>query len=189
MISFFILLVFFLYTFLLFLVHDFLFLFYLWLVQWILSFCLKISFQKHFVFYKKNISFVLFIFLCNLFFSNISTAFIVSVHLFLAIDYSYIMSYYFNPQNISNAFYYFFYPLKYFKVEIHQLTLITSIAFTFIPILLDELNLIKTSLRIKGFRFHLISFLFQSHTLFILLLNNLFERLDELEKSLLIKAY
>ena len=91
---------------------------------------------------------------------------------------TYIMGNYFDNDKIRQAFKYLFYPLKIFKVDIDNLTLIISISLAFIPILSDEIRMIKLSLKSKGVKFNLITFL-----------NNLFNRLDELEKALTIKAY
>ena len=82
-----------------------------------------------------------------------------------------------------------FYPLKIFKVNVKDLSLIISIALTFIPILINEATNIKYSLISKGFDFNLKNVFTRPHIFLITYINNIFERVDTLEKTLLMKAY
>lgn len=122
-------------------------------------------------------------------FDNIDTSLKVGIRLFLAIDYTYIIGRFLTPTKIRIAFKYLFYPLKIFKMDIDNLTMIIAISLAFIPILIDEAKMIKLSLRSKGFNPSLISLITKPHIYLITFLNNLFDRLDELEKTLFIKAY
>ncbi len=99
------------------------------------------------------------------------------------------MGCYFNPTSIRIAFKYLLYPLKIFKIDVDNLTLIIAISLAFIPILIDEAKMIKLSLRNKGFDFKLSNLITRPHIYLITFLNGIFDRLDELEKSLTIKAY
>jgi len=99
------------------------------------------------------------------------------------------MGIYFNPTKIRIAFQYLFYPLKVFKIDIDSLTLIIAISLAFIPILIDEVTMIKLSLTSKGIDFKFSSLITKPHIYLMTFLNNLFDRLDELEKTLIIKAY
>ena len=127
--------------------------------------------------------------LYNMLFSDLKSSLIVGLRLFLVIDYTYIMGYFFNPTSIKQAFYYLLYPLKIFKIDIDSLTLIIAIAIAFIPILIDEGKMIKLSLKSKGMEFNLKNLILRPHIFLITYFNNLFERLDELEKSLIVKGY
>jgi len=154
-----------------------------------ISLIIGVSLKKHFKVLKNNIIFITFIVICNLLFSDIDSSLKVGIRLFLAIDYTYIMGFYFNPTNIRTAFRYLLYPLKILKVDIDSLTLIIAISLAFIPILIDEASMIKLSLRSKGFDFKFRNLITRPHIYLITFLNGIFDRLDELEKSLIIKAY
>lgn len=189
MIYFLVLIFFFIYSTLLFLVSNFYIFGLILLFNFIVSKILKISLIKHFKIIKNNFLFISFIVLCNILFSGINLSLIVGIRLFLVIDYTYIMGYYFDSTKIRKAFKYLLYPLTFFKVNVDNLTLIIAITLAFIPILVDEANMIKLSLRSKGFDFNLKNVFTRPHIYLVTFLNNLFDRLDELEKSLITKAY
>ena len=189
MISFLILLLFFVYSTLIFLIDNLYLLLLVFIFNIIISIIFKISFKNHIKVIKNNLIFIIFIIVCNILFSDIITSLKIGIRLFLAIDYTYIMSNYFDSTKIRIAFKYLFYPLKTFKIDIDSLTLIIAISLAFIPILIDEAKLIKLSLKSKGLDFNLISVITKPHIYLITFINNLFDRLDELEKTLIIKAY
>lgn len=189
MIYFFVLIFFFLYSFTLFLIGNLYLLCLIFLFNFIISFILGVPFKKHLKAFINNIMFILFIIICNLLFSDIASSLKVGIRLFLAIDYTYIMSYYFNPTKIRTAFRYLLYPLKLFKIDIDSLTLVIAISLSFIPILIEEVRMIKLSLQSKGFDFSIGNLITKPHIYFITFLNSLFDKVDELEKTLVIKAY
>ncbi len=189
MINFLILIFFFIYSMLIFLINNIYLLALVFLFNFIISIIIRVPVQQHVIVIKNNIKFVIFIIICNILFSNINSSLKVGIRLFLTIDYTYIMKIYFSPIKIRMAFKYLFYPLKIFKVDIDSLTLIIAISLAFIPILIDEITMIKLSLRIKGVNFKFTNLITKPHIYLITFLNNLFDRLDELEKTLIIKAY
>lgn len=180
---------FFIYSILLFFINDIYILGGVLLFNFIVSLIIKIPLTNHFKIIKKNFTFIMFIILCNIFFNHIYSALLVGIRIFLVIDYTYIMGYYFDSTKIRIAFKYLLYPLKLFKINIDNLTLIIAISLSFIPILSDEARIIKLSLNSKGFEFNLKNVFSKPHIYLITFLNNLFDRLDELDKSLNIKAY
>ena len=189
MINYFILLSLFIYSILLFFINNIYLLLFIFIINNILSLILKVSLKKHINFLYKNLLFILFIIIFNIPFNTFINSLIVGIRLFLVIDYTFIISYYFNNSKLRRAFYYLFYPLKIFRVDINKLILITTISLTFIPILIDEARVIKLGLRLKGFEFNLKNVFFKPHIFLITYLNSLFNRIDELEKSLKLKSY
>ena len=189
MIYFLVLIFFFIYSFFLFLIDNIYFLILIFIFNILVSFIVGVKLKNHFKVLKNNFLFVLFIVLCNLLFSDKIESIKVGIRLFLTIDYTYIMGNYFDSNSIRIAFKYLFYPLKIFNINIDNLTLIISISLCFIPILIDEANMIKLSLRSKGFDFSFKNVIKRPHIYLITFLNNLFDRMDELEKSLIMKAY
>lgn len=161
----------------------------LFVFNFIISLIVGVSLKKHFKVFTNNIIFIVFIVICNLLFSDINSSLKVRLRLFLATDYTYIMECYFNSTSIRMAFRYLLYPLKIFKIDIDSLTLIIAISLAFIPILIDEVSMIKLSLRSRGFDFKFSNIITRPHIYLITFLNGIFNRLDELERSLIIKAY
>lgn len=189
MIYFLVLIFFFIYSFILFLINNIYFLCLIFIFNFIISLIIGVSLKKHLKVLIKNIIFIIFIVICNILFNDLYSSLKVGLRLFLAIDYTYIMGYYFNPTSIRTAFKYLFYPLKIFKIDLDSLTLIVAISLAFIPILIDEVRMIKLSLQSKGFDFNFSNLITRPHIYLITFLNSIFDRLDELEKSLIIKAY
>ena len=189
MIYFLVLIFFFIYSILLFLINNIYILGVIFIFNYIVSLIIKIPLKKHIKCLKNNILFIIFIILCNIVFSDINSSLKVGIRLFLVIDFTYIMGSYFDSTKIRSAFRYLLYPLKFFKIDIDNLTLIVAISLAFIPILSDEVSMIKLSLKSKGFEFKFSNLITKPHIYLITFLNSLFDRLDELEKSLMIKAY
>ncbi len=186
---FFVLIFSFIYSFVLFLINNIYLLCLIFLFNLIISLVIRVPLKKHINVLIKNIIFITFIVICNILFSDIYSSLKVGLRLFLAIDYTYIMGRFLNPTSIRIAFRYLLYPFKIFRVDIDSLTLIIAISLAFIPILIDEARMIKLSLRSKGFDFKFSNLITRPHIYLITFLNGIFDRLDELEKSLIIKAY
>lgn len=189
MICFLVLLFFFLYSFVLFLIDDIYILIMVFLFNFIISLLFKVKLKKHISLLVKNVLFVFFIVICNLLFNDINESIKVGLRLFLVIDYTYIMSIYFDTTKIRLAFKYMFYPLKVFKVDIDNLTLIVAVSLAFIPLLKDEIVMIRYSLKSKGFNFKLLNIIRNPHIYLLTFFNNLFDRVDELEISLKLKGF
>lgn len=189
MIYFLVLIFFFIYSFIIFLVNNVFLLCFIFIFNFIVSLIIGISLKNHFKVLTNNIIFITSIVVCNILFSDIDSSLKVGFRLLLAIDYTYIMGYYFDPTSIRAAFRYLLYPLKVFKIDIDSLTLMIAISLAFIPILINEASMIKLSLKSKGFDFKFSNLVTKPHIYLITFLNGIFDRVDELEKSLIIKAY
>ncbi len=99
------------------------------------------------------------------------------------------MNNYFTPSTLKEAFTYLLAPLRIFKVNTNNLTLIISISLAFIPIMIDEATIIKYSLKSKGFAFNFKNVITRPQIFLITYLNSLFNRIDELERSLIVKGF
>ncbi len=189
MINMILLLLFFFINMLLFLIEGGIVLFIVCLFEFGILLYLKLNLKKCVLFMVKNMMFILVIFLCNLLYSDISSSFLVSLKLFLALTLTYIISNLLTMNDFSEGFYYLLFPLKIFGINIRHLSLIIMIAFSLIPILQDEAKSIKKALQSKGFGFTFKNVITRPHIYLIAYLNGLFDRIDELEKSLLIKGF
>ena len=81
------------------------------------------------------------------------------------------------------------YPFKMVGIDVEEITLIITIAISFIPILAKELSAIKNSLAAKNFDFSLKNLLTRPHIFISTYINAIFNRIDEIEKSLMAKAF
>lgn len=189
MIYFIVLLFFFIYSFTLFLIDNIHILCLIFVFNVIISLIVKVPIKKQFRMIISNIIFVTFVIVCNILFTNLHSALIVGIRLFLVIHYTYITGYYFDTTRIRIAFKYLFYPLKILKIDTDNLTLMVAIALAFIPILIDEAKMIRFSLKAKGMNFNLYNLITRPHIYLITFINNLFDRVYELEKCLIIKGY
>lgn len=80
-------------------------------------------------------------------------------------------------------------PFKFVGIDVEEITLIITIAISFIPILADELSSIKNALAAKNFEFSLKNLLTRPHIFISTYINAIFNRIDEIEKSLMAKAF
>lgn len=179
---------FFIYNIVLFFIKDlkiFLFFFFFHIV---LSLLKKISLKKHSQFLEKNFLFILFLILCNLFSESFLFSFLIGFRFFLMMDATFIMSSLLNPSSMRHAFSLLLYPLKIFKIDIKQASFLLAIAFSFIPIFINESKEIKYVLKSKGVSFSFIYFNRKPYIYFLIFLNKLFVRVEELEKTLILKG-
>ncbi len=189
MICAFLLIIFFIYSFVIFFINNFFILFILFLINIILFFNLNVNFKNKIYILKNNIIFIIFIFLCNWIFCNFDMAFLTSFKIFNVLILTYIVSKKLTPDNFIEGIYILLIPLKIFKINIKDVALIITISLTFIPILIEEARDIKKSLLMKGLKFNLKNCFLKPHIYLITYLNSLFKRLGELEKSLIMKAF
>ncbi len=189
MINMLLLLLFFLLSLIIFIINNYYILLLFFKLNIIVLFIVRTNVKSIIKLLYKNIIFVLFIFVCNLLFTSLNTAIMTSLKLFNAIVFAYTISRLMPISQISEGFYYLFYPLKLFKVNIKNLSLIISIAITFIPIMSNEASEIKKSLISKGFNFNIKNVFTKPHIFLVTYFNNLFNKVDELEKALLMKGY
>ena len=144
----------------------------------------RISIIKYLLFIKKSILFLIFIFICNIIFSDLNNSLLVIIRLFLILNISFLISFYFNYSKINNSFYYLLYPLKIFKVDIKKISMIIAISLSFIPVFIDEIEIIKMSLLSMGLRFNIKNVVIKPHVFIISFINGIFDRVFEIENYL-----
>lgn len=182
------LLLFFIYSFVLFFINSF------WLLSIILLsnlffIVLQGNLKKYLKTLKGMLPFILFIFLCSLLFSSLIDSLLVSYRLLIALHTTVLISKILTTDKITLAFYYLFYPLKLFKINIRDLSLSITITLTFLPILMDEAKDIKLALQSKGFDFNFKNAITKPQVYILTFINSLFNRIQELEKALMAKAF
>lgn len=189
MINLFILLFFFIYNISIFFISNYYILLSIFIFNLIISFILKVKPIPHLRFLYHSSILIIFIFLCNYLFSDFHTSIKVSIRLILTLDFTYLINHYLTPSRLRIAFDYLFKPLRLFSIDTSAMTLIITISLSFIPILIDEATAIKYSLKSKGFEPNIKNIIKRPHIYLLTFFNNLFSRLNDLEKTLTIKAY
>ena len=183
------LVLFLLYSILVFLIDSYIILGLLFILNVIGLLMVKVRIKKYLKVLKMNFFIIIFIFLFNLIFGDLRLAFLTSFKIYLVISTTYLLGYIYTPIKIAESFYYILSPLKIFKIDVQELSLIIAIALAFVPILSDEAKNIKMTLLSKGMDFNLKNVITRPHIYLTTYLNSLFSRIDELEFSLKMKGY
>lgn len=181
--------IFIIYTILLFCIKDFLVLFYISIFQLVLMFINNISIKQA----SKNIlylmPFILFTVLINLIAMEKEEALLIGIRLILVCNITYIYGKTTTARKISNAIENLLYPLKLFKVNTRNIGIIISIAITLIPILHQEIENIKYSLIGKGFNMSFLNQITHINYLMKPLFYSILRKVNEMESALLSKGY
>jgi len=95
----------------------------------------------------------------------------------------------FSPYHFAEGFSYLLSFLKIFRIDVQSVSLSITIAFAFIPIMMDEAKKIKLALQNRGFEFTIKNLIKRPHLYLLTYFNGLFNRVDELEKTLAMKGF
>lgn len=183
------LIIFILYTLVIFNLSNHYLLLLLFLIHILIGVLLKIKMIKLIHNILKLLPYILFIIIMNLLFSNISNSILIGERLIIVCNLTFIINYILNPLKLSKAISNILWPLKLFKIDVEQISLIITIAISFIPILIEESISIKHSLISKNFKFNLKNVFKQPHIFVLTFIKNIFERIEEMEKTFKAKAY
>ena len=96
------------------------------------------------------------------------------------------------PQELTYAMEFYLYPLKIFKINVHEIALMMSIALRFIPTLLEEVDRIMKAQTSRGVDFKHGKYLEKLKALvsiIIPLFISCFQRADELTDAMIVKGY
>ncbi len=189
MISLFVILFFIAYSLVIFLVGNI----YVLLGALIFNLLLIIIFRLKVIGILKNLLaisiFVLIVFAFNLIFDSLINSLIICAKIILVCNFSYIISKTLNIVKIAEGITYLLYPLKLFKVDINQISLMIVIALNFVSIITKEAKSLKLALKARNINFNLKTLFTKSHTIFIMFFANIFKRVDMLELSLRSKNF
>lgn len=152
------------------------------------SFIFKISFKKTLINLYKILFFAVIVFLFNLIFDNVINSLIVVWKIFIVANGAFIFSNVITPSKLAAGFTQLFTPLKIFKVDVNYLSLMLVIAINFITIISYDLSNLKQTLKARNVKFNLKTFFTQSHLLFIMFFANLFNRVNDLEQTLIARG-
>lgn len=128
---------------------------------------------------------VIFTAIINIIFGSIEDGIVLGIRILIAYNFTYIFSTTFDILEFAQTIEIILKPLYIFKINVKDISLIISIALCMIPILSEELEQTKNSLKSKGYKFKLNNLDLYIKPIMISIL----KRTDELEKTLIVKGY
>lgn len=149
----------------------------------------KISIKKSIINLIKLLPFILFTTLINIIFASLLEALLITIRLILVCNISYIFSKTITYLEFADVIEKIFYPLKIFKINPKDISLIVTIALSFMPIMKDELFQIKNVLKVKGINATKINLIKNMNLVFKPFFISVLQRVNEIELSLKEKAY
>lgn len=132
-----------------------------------------------------SLSFILLIFIINIFLMSFNESTNITIKLFLACNLSYILSIILPSFKLINTINILIKPLNLIKINTQTISLIITICITFIPILINEIEKIRLSLVAKGIKYNSLKNLYY---MIKVLLPNILKKVNEIEKSLISKG-
>lgn len=134
---------------------------------------------------KMLILLVIFTTIINMIFGSIEDGIVLGIRILIAYNFTYIFSSTFDILEFAQTIELILKPLYFFKINVKDISLIISIALCMIPILKEELEQTKNSLKSKGYKFKLSNLDLYIKPIMISIL----KRTDKLEKTLIVKGY
>lgn len=181
--------IFLIYTILIFLIKEYLWLVPVLAINIILMIILKINAKKAIKNLLKLSIFVLFTMVINIAIMDFNYGLLIGIKLFLVCNITYTFSKVLSYTEFATVIEKLLYPLKIFGVNPKDIGLMMCMGLTFIPILKEELEQIKNVLKVKGFKFNFINMLKNNSLIFKPFFISILERLNELECLLKAKGY
>ena len=146
---------------------------------------LRIDFSVLIKAFIKLLPLLLITFLFNWLLADLSEGIIILSRLLICLCMTFVFAKLTTPMSIANGIEIFFAPLRLFKVDTKYISLMISIAICMIPIFLKEIRTTLKSIEAKGQRASI-----KNIKIFLRpLLISLMRKTNEMEKSLISKAY
>ncbi len=155
----------------------------------ILIYASKINLKKTIINLIKLLPFILFTSLINLLFINFKSAALIMIRLILVCNISYIFSRIITYIEFAEIIEKIFYPFRILKINPKDISLIVTIAISFIPIMRDELLQMRNVLKVKGIKYSKINLIKNINLIFKPFFISVLQRINEIEMSLKSKGY
>lgn len=155
----------------------------------LLMLVLKINMKKAIINLAKILPFILLTSVINLILINLESAILITVRLILVCNISYIFSKTITYIEFAYVIEKLFWPLKVFKVNPKDISLMITIALSFMPIMKDELLQMKNVLKVKGISTTKINLIKNMNLIFKPFFVSVLQRINEIECSLKSKGY
>ena len=149
----------------------------------------KIDIRKTIKNLIKLLPFILFTSVINLILIDLQSAILITVRLILVCNISYILSKTNTNLEFADVIEKILYPLKIFKVNPKDISLMISIALSFMPIMKEELLQMKNVLKVKGINATKINLIKNMNLIFKPFFVSVLQRVNEIEMSISAKGY
>lgn len=155
----------------------------------IINFIMSKILKANFFGFLKNIEIIILLVffpaVINVILGSIEEGIILGIRILIAYNFTCIFSSTFNILDIIQTIEVFLKPLYIFKINVKNIGLIISIALCMIPVLIEEIEQTKSSLKSKGYKFKLNNLdLYIKPTIISVL-----RKTVEIEKTLIAKGY
>lgn len=155
----------------------------------LVNFIISKMFNTKFLEFLENIKIlmilVIFTTIINMIFGSIEDGIVLGIRILIAYNFTYIFSCTFDILEFTQTIEIILKPLYFLKINAKDISIIISITLCMIPILKEELEQTKNSLKSKGYKFKLSNLDLYIKPIMISIL----KRTDELEKTLIVKGY
>lgn len=173
------------YLILIFYINSFLVLIYLLFIKLILIDIFNLEFNVYLKRIFILIPFIIFTTIINTIFSGYIYGIFIGIRLITAYTITYIFIKNITINQLINAIEKILYPLKIFKIDIEQITLIISIAISILPNMMNEITQKCYSANSKAFKINFFNITFILKPIFISILM----KTNEFENALIAKGY
>ncbi len=149
----------------------------------------RVNFKKIVKSIGKIFMFTLFVFCFNIIFDSVINSLFVAWKIVIVANFAFIFSYIVKSTQLANGFSQLLFPLKLFKINTDDFVIMLVIALNFIPIVSVETKTFKNCLLARNVKLNLKTVFTKSHLLFVAYFVNLFQKVNELEMTLLTRNY
>ncbi len=178
-----------LYTILIFFISDYKIITIIFFINILLMIIGKVNLKSAIRSIIRLLPFIAFVVLINLVLMSKEKAILIGIRLILVCNFTYTFTRNFTPQQLSNSIEKILTLLKIFKINTREIGIMISIAVAFVPILKDEGNKIKESLKSKGFNVNGINMIKNINLILVPLIVSILKRVQHIENAFKSKGY
>ncbi len=177
------------YTTLIFFVKQYYLLGVIFSINIILMFIFRVNFKKGVLFIIKLLPFIIFTAILNIVLGDINLGILIGLRLILVCNITYIYSEIQTIRNLQIAIEKILMPLRIFKINSKDISIIVGISVAFIPIVKKEIENLKCSLISKGFEINFKNVITRSNCILMPLIIGIIKKTAEIEQSIISKGY
>ena len=183
------LILFLVYTTFIFFIKEYYLIGIIFIINIIFMLVFKVKLKKGIIFLIKLLPFIIFTSILNILLGDINLGIFIGLKLILVCNITYIYSEKQTARKLQIATEKILMPLKLFKINPRDISVIVSISIAFIPIMKKELENLKYSLISKGFKINLKSFFTKPNCIFLPLIVGIIKKTIEIERSMISNGY
>lgn len=161
----------------------------IFVINTILILTFKINLKKVIIFLIKLLPFIIFTAAINVVVGDINLGILIGLRLILVCNITYIYAERQTAGKLQIAIEKILIPLKVFKINPRDISIMISISIAFIPIIKKEIENLKYSLISKGFQINLKNIITRPNCILMPLIVGIIKKTAEIEQSMMSKGY